>query len=66
MADLRTGAVILKEFVDLEDEKAARHATSKKEEKAVAEAAANKVIMTLHFASGLFHHPLSGEIGIHG
>ncbi|KAF8897564.1 hypothetical protein BD779DRAFT_1491522 [Infundibulicybe gibba] len=43
MNDLRIGAAILKEFIDLETEKMERATRSKKEEKAVAEAAAYKV-----------------------
>jgi len=40
---MRIGAAILKEAIDLETEKQERAALSKKEEKAVADAAANKV-----------------------
>lgn len=43
MSDLRIGAVILKEAIDLETEKQERATKAKKEEKAVVEAAANKV-----------------------
>ena len=43
MADLRIGAAILKDFVELEDKKREAAEQSKKAEKAAAEAAANKV-----------------------
>jgi hypothetical protein len=41
--DLRLGAAILKEFVDLENEKAERAARSKVDQKAVAEAITQQV-----------------------
>jgi hypothetical protein len=43
MEDLRTGTAILKEFVELEAEKAERAARSKVDQKAVAEAVTNQV-----------------------
>lgn len=43
MEDLRTGTAILKEFVDLEAEKAERVARSKVDQKAVAAEVANQV-----------------------
>lgn len=43
MEDLRIGNIILKEYIDLETEKQARAARSKKNEKASIEAAAEKV-----------------------
>jgi len=43
MEDLRIGTLILKEFLDLENEKAERAARSKVDQKAVNEAIANQV-----------------------
>jgi len=43
MEDLRIGTAILKEFIDLENEKAERAAKAKVDPKAVAEAVANQV-----------------------
>jgi hypothetical protein len=43
MPALRMGAAIIQEFLDLENEKAERAKKSRMEEKAAAEAAANKV-----------------------
>lgn len=43
MEDLRTGTAILKEFVDLEAERAERAARSKVDQKAVAAEVANQV-----------------------
>jgi len=50
MDDLKIGAAILQHFVQLETEREERAALAKKSEKAVAEAAAEKVIISLaHF-----------------
>jgi hypothetical protein len=49
MADLRIGAGILKEAVELEVVKQERSERAKKEEKAVAAAAANNVGLSLLF-----------------
>ena len=45
--DLKVGAAILREFVDLEHEKAERAARSKVDQKAVAAAVANQVTVVV-------------------
>lgn len=52
MSDLRMGAAILKETIDLENEKQDRAERSKKEEKSAAEAVANKVNWNHVFKAG--------------
>jgi hypothetical protein len=48
MSDLRMGATILKDFIDLQNQKRERAEQSKREAKAVAEAAAQKVKIARH------------------
>lgn len=64
--DLRLGTTILKEFVDLENEKAERAARSKVDQKAVTEAITNQVGEVLCRSVTSSNKYSSGKIGVHG
>lgn len=65
MEDLRLGATILREYLDLEAQKAERVARAKANEKANAAAAAERVNYTQIFGRPGSHRCLSGQVSIY-